>query len=418
MKTETIPVESENEVQILGVISDLMGASMPFNEVITMVLRFASAMMRADGSSLLLIDRKEGNRIFYIALGEGPDKLKKVTLTEGEGTAGFVAETGLPLIVSDVAREPRFSSRLYQMAGFKARSLACAPLRVRGELRGAIEVVSQKVGNFADKDLDRLTAIAGPAAIMIDHGRLIHEIKGLHDKLAEANRLKTEFLAIMTHELRTPITIVIGNLDLFLGGYLGELNSRQKDTLKTALRNSGEALNLVSSILDLSRSEASQSVVHVEEFRLEDIWADLEALFRIGLSGKEVDLSWEMKVPLPALKTDKIKVKEILSNIVFNAVKFTERGKIQVSASEVQGGEGVEIEVKDTGIGIPQEFLAVMFEPFRQVGGAVTTSHGGVGLGLAIAKKLLNLLHGKVKVESEVGKGSTFRITIPAHYSV
>lgn len=417
MKPEPTPLESENEVQILAALSELMGTSMSFEEVTAAAMRFTSAMMGADGSSLLLVNRKEGNLSFYIALGEKADQLKSITLAQGEGIAGFVAQTGVPMVVSDVTREKRFSKRVDQITGFKTRSIACVPLRVRDEIRGVIEVVSKKVGIFRDKDLDMLTAIAGPIAIMIDNAQLIDEAKGLHDKLERAGRIKAEFLATMTHELRTPINIVIGNLDLLLGGYLGELNDRQRESLKTALRNSGEALSLVSSLLDISRIEAGQFVIRVEEFRLEDVWSELELLFRIGLSGKEVELSWEAKAPLPPFKTDKIKVKEILSNIVFNAVKFTDRGRIQVSASPVSGGDEAEVVVTDTGVGIPEEFLPFIFEPFRQAEGSFTRSHGGVGLGLSIARRLLNLLHGRVEVESEVGKGSTFRITIPTKYS-
>lgn len=417
MKPERAPSDSENEIQILAAISELMGSSLPLEEVIATAMRFTSAMMGADGSSLLLVNRKEGNLSFYIALGDKADSLKSITLAHGEGIAGFVAETGLPMVVSDVNRESRFSRRVDQTTGFKTRSIACVPLRVRDELKGVIEVVSKRVGTFGDKDLDMLTAIAGPVAVMIDNARLIGEVKSLHDKLEKAGHIKAEFLATMTHELRTPINIVIGNLDLLLGGYLGELSDRQRESLRTALRNSGEALNLVSSLLDLSRIEAGQFVIRVEEFRLEELWMELELLFHIGLSGKEVELSWEVTAPLPLLRTDKIKVKEILSNIVFNAVKFTDRGRIQVSASPVEGGEAIEVVVQDTGIGISKEFMPFIFEPFRQEEGAHTRSHGGVGLGLSIAKRLLNLLHGQVEVESEVGKGSTFRITIPAKYS-
>ena len=417
MKPEPIPVDRESEVQILATLGELMGSSMPFREVITMAMRFTSAMMGADGSSLLLLDRKDGNLSFYIVLGEKAEQLRNLTLVQGEGIAGYVAATGVPMVVSDVTREHHFSQRVDQATGFKTRSIACVPLRVRDELKGVIEVVSKRVGSFSDKDLDMLTAIAGPVAIMIDHARLINEVKSLHDKLEKAGRIKAEFLATMTHELRTPINIIIGNLDILLGGFLGELNNRQKESLKTAMRNSGEALNLVTSLLDLSRIEAGQVVVRVEEFSLEDVWKELEMLFRTGLSGKEVALCWQVKTPLPGLKTDKIKIKEILSNIVLNAVKFTDRGTIEVSVSSVEGGEQIEIEVKDTGVGIPEDFLPFIFEPFRQAEGSFTRSHGGVGLGLSIAKRLLNLLHGRVAVESEVGKGSTFRITIPIKYS-
>ncbi|HEY2989745.1 MAG TPA: GAF domain-containing sensor histidine kinase [Candidatus Binatia bacterium] len=411
------PLEADSEIRLLAHIAESMGTSMGLEEVVTTAMRFASAIMGADGSSILLFDRENGRLNFFVAVGEKASQLKNITLAKGEGIAGFVAETGLPMVVSDVSRERRFSKRIDQATGFKTRSVACVPLKVRGELKGVIEVVSKKAGTFGDKELDMLTAIAGPVAIMIDNAKLIDEVKTLHDKLGEATRLKAEFLATMTHELRTPINIVIGNLDLLLGGFLGETTERQRKCLETALRNSSEALNLVSSLLDLSRFEAGQFVVRVEEFRLEEIWTELELLFRIGLSGKAVELSWEIEGALPALKTDRMKVKEILSNIVFNAVKYTDRGHIRVTASQVAPGGEIAIEIKDTGVGIPQESLPFIFEPFRQVEGTVARSLGGVGLGLAIAKRLLNLLNGKVEVASEVNKGTTFRITMPARYS-
>jgi signal transduction histidine kinase len=409
-------VEVDSEVRILAHIADCMGTSMAFEEVLTTAMRFTSAMMGADGSSILLTDRERGELNFFIALGEKAKQLKNITLAKGEGIAGFVAETGLPMVVSDARRENRFSMRVDRATGFKTRSIACVPLKVRGELKGVIEVVSKKAGAFGDKELDMLTAIAGPVAVMIDNAKLIQEVKALHDRLGEATRLKGEMLATMTHEMRTPINIVIGNLDLVLRGFLGELTEKQRKCLDTAMRNSGEALNLVSSLLDLSRFEAGQYVVHVEEFRLEDLWTELELLFQIGLSGKAVELSWTVDGPLPALSTDRMKVKEILGNIVFNAVKYTDKGHIRVTAAPVQSGEQIAIEVADTGVGIPKESLPFIFEPFRQMEGSATRSLGGVGLGLAIAKRLLDLLHGKVDVASDMGKGTTFRITVPARY--
>jgi signal transduction histidine kinase len=411
-----IPTDVDSEVRILAHIADCMGTSMAFEEVLTTAMRFASAMMGADGSSILLTDRERGELNFFIALGEKAKQLRNITLAKGEGIAGFVAESGLPIVVSDVRRENRFSQRVDRTTGFKTRSIACVPLKVRGELKGVIEVVSKKAGAFGDKELDMLTAIAGPVAVMIDNAALIQEVKRLHDRLAEATRVKAELLATMTHEMRTPINIVIGNLDLVLRGYLGELTEKQRKCLETAMRNSGEALNLVSSLLDLSRFEAGQFVVHVEEFRLEDLWTELEMLFQIGLSGKAVELSWTVDGPLPALSTDRVKVKEILGNIVFNAVKYTDKGHIRVTAAPVQSGEQIAIEVTDTGVGIPKESLPYIFEPFRQMEGSATRSLGGVGLGLAIAKRLINLLQGKVDVASDMGKGTTFRITMPTRY--
>jgi signal transduction histidine kinase len=410
-------IEAESEVRLLAHIAELIGTSMPLEEVITSAIRLTSLVMGVDGSSILLVDRDSGALTFYAAVGEKADQLKNVTLAKGEGIAGFVAETGLPVVVSDVQRETRFSGRMDQMTGFKTRSIACVPLKVRGELTGVLEAVSRKSGSFGDKELDTLTAVAAPVAIMIENARLIEEVRGLHDKLAEASRVKGEYLATMTHELRTPINIVIGNLDLLLGGFVGEVSDKQRKCMETAMRNSGEALNLASGILDLSRFEAGQVAVRVEEFRLEEVWSELELLFRIGLSGKAVELIWEPQASLPPLKTDRIKLKTILSNIVFNSVKYTDRGSIRVSASLSEPEDRILIDVQDTGSGIPEEFLPLLFEPFRQAQGALTRSRGGVGLGLAIAKRMGNLLRGTIEVESMAGKGTTFHIQVPRCYS-
>ncbi|OGQ84209.1 MAG: hypothetical protein A3F90_02145 [Deltaproteobacteria bacterium RIFCSPLOWO2_12_FULL_60_19] len=410
-------IEAESEVRLLAHIAELIGTSLPLAEVITSAIRLTSLVMGVDGSSILLVDHDSGALTFYAAVGEKADQLKNVTLAKGEGIAGFVAETGLPVVVSDVRRETRFSGRMDQMTGFNTRSIACVPLKVRGELTGVLEAVSRKAGSFGDKELDTLTAVAAPVAIMIENARLISEVRGLHDKLAEASRVKGEYLATMTHELRTPINIVIGNLDLLLGGFVGEVSDKQRKCMETSMRNSGEALNLASGILDLSRFEAGQVAVRVEEFRLEEVWSELELLFRIGLSGKAVELIWEPQASLPPLKTDRIKLKTILSNIVFNSVKYTDRGSIRVSASLSEPEDRIRIDVQDTGSGIPEEFLPLLFEPFRQAQGALTRSRGGVGLGLAIAKRMGNLLRATIEVESMAGKGTTFHIQVPRCYS-
>lgn len=414
---QPVGLQTESEVQILAAVRELIGISTPFDEVVESALRFIAATMRADASSVIIVDSQEGHRKFSLAPGNKAQQIEESNLRLAEGIAGFVAEQRSPLLVADIAHEPRFSRQVDQIGGIKTGAFACVPLLVRDEVIGVLAVAQKKVGALTEKDLSLLVAVGGHVAITLENARFVDEVKNLHDKLEQASRLKAQFLATTSHELRTPINIIIGNLDILLGGFLGELTPRQKDSLRTALRNSGEALNLITSLLDLSRVEAGQFVIRVEEFRLDEIWKELELLFRIGLSGKEVELSWETKGQLPLLKTDKTKVKEILSNIIFNAVKYTHQGTIEVTASPLGTGESVQIDIRDTGVGIATDSLPSIFEPFRQVGDSSPGIHAGVGLGLTIARRLLDLLHGQIEVESEVDKGSTFRITLPTKYS-
>jgi signal transduction histidine kinase len=408
---------SESEVRILAAIREHLRATLTLDEVVEGALRVGAGAVQADASSLVLRESEGAYRKFCFVAAEGAQRVEQIHLSPGEGLVGYVIATGVPVEVPDLALDTRFTERVDAICGIRAGALACVPLRVGEESLGVLEVAKKDAGSLSDTGFAALLSIAGPLAIMVAHARVLSEIKGLHEKLELANRAKAQFLATTSHELRTPMNIIIGNLDLLLDGFLGEMSSRQKESLRTALRNSGEALNLITSLLDLSRIEAGQVVIRVEEFRLDEVWKELELLFRIGLSGKEVELVWAPEEGLPSLKTDKVKVKEILSNIIFNAVKYTYQGKIEVTAAPMGGGSTVQIEVADTGVGIPSEYLSLIFEPFRQVEGVSVGAQGGVGLGLSIARRLLELLHGQIEIESEVGKGSTFRITLPTSYS-
>lgn len=407
----------ESEPEILATLGGLVRSCVDLDHAVPSLIRVATSVMQSDASFVILSKANESNSDFYFDSASETGQSLGALLAELKERLGRWIDKSRPSVVRDVTDDPCYSKRADELVGFPVRSLASTPLRIGGQTLGMMGVLSAKVGTFEERDLERLGAVAGALAWVIYNAESMGQIRALYEKLTEVNRLKGEFLATVVHELRTPVNIVIGNLDLLLGGFLGELNSRQIASLKTAMRNSGDALNLVSSLLDLSRLEAGQLVIRVEEFLLDDVWNELEFLFRIGLSGKDIRLTWESKGPLPSLKTDKVKIKGILSNIVFNAIKFTDRGEIQVCATPMRGGEAVELEVRDTGVGIPPEFLPSIFEPFRQVETSLTRSQGGAGLGLSIAKKLTDLLHGRIEVESEVGQGSVFRITLPARYA-
>ena len=452
MKTAVIPLEIPDDFQIFASISELMGSSMPFKEVIIAALHAISGIVRAEGSSLLLVNRKEGNLSFYIALGDKADQLKSMTLARGEGIAGFVAETGAPLIVFDVTRDPRFSKRGDQITGFKTRSIACVPLRIRDDLTGVIEVVSQRVGVFTPRDLDVLTVIGGPIAIMIDNARLMNEVKGMHDRLGEAvaerrrialhnsrlfeqankqateieraNRVKSEFLGIMSHELKTPLYVIMGYAEVMRDKLIADPDK----ALAKIIQYSHELMTLIDSILTATTVEAGGASAVKVDTDLNQLLGELKSLYDFPLGG-DVAVVWNLPASLPRMMTDGGKLKHVLQNLINNAIKYTEKGTVTITAmpgirnegsgigagpeSPIPNSRFVEFKVADTGVGIARGQISGIFDMFGQVEASLKKSRGGVGLGLYIVKNFTQMLGGEVRVESEPGKGSIFTITIP-----
>jgi PAS domain S-box-containing protein len=232
------------------------------------------------------------------------------------------------------------------------------------------------------------------------------------DAAEGATRAKSEFLATMSHELRTSLYVILGYAELMAEGEFGPLTDKQGETLERIRRNAHELHELIDSVLDLSRIEAGRLPVEVKEVQVPALLEELKIQTQEAYQRSKLHFGWEVEAGLAPIRTDLEKLKVVLRNLIGNAVKFTPQGSITVKASSKN--KGVEVSVTDTGIGIPPEALTVVFEPFRQVDNSEARQYGGAGLGLHIVKRLLELLGGNIAVESEVGRGSTFRVWIPS----
>lgn len=255
---------------------------------------------------------------------------------------------------------------------------------------------------FSEAQLRVARGMARIATLALENVRLV-------ERLAAANRVKSEFVAAISHELRSPINVILGYTGLLRDGSFGPLSAEQGDCIERLERSGRELHELITSTLDLSRIEAGTLRLEVRDMSVEDLIFEIDE--EIGeLKDKDgLCFSWQLAEGLPQLSTDPQKLKVVLKNLILNAIKFTEQGSVSV---EVRArDEGVEFVVVDTGVGIPREALSRIFEAFHQEGG--TSRHGGVGLGLYIVRRLVALLGGTIAVESEVGIGSTFRVSLP-----
>jgi signal transduction histidine kinase/FixJ family two-component response regulator len=275
-------------------------------------------------------------------------------------------------------------------------------------LRRGEEIFGLQVAGFratAD-EVDRrrehiARGIAQLASLALDNARLI-------DELGRANRLKSEFVATMSHELRTPLNVIIGYIDLLVGGEFGSLSQEQNDIVRRADRSAQDLLDLINATLDLSRLDAGRLPLEVKDVNVERFFAELRAESERWLQRKPLlRLVWNLAPDVPFVRCDPVKLKVVLKNLIANAIKYTERGEVRVACDRGEGG--IEIVVSDTGEGISEELLGSLFTLFPHA-----SSTTGRGLGLYIVRRLLDALGGSVSVESEAGRGSTFRIHLPA----
>lgn len=295
------------------------------------------------------------------------------------------------------------SSAAQQQLGLGAT--LCMALR-RGTTLIGVQVVlaRDRTEPFRPVDWRIAQGIAQVASVALEHALVVEELN-------QANRLKSEFVATMSHELRTPINIITGYADLLLAEEFGSLTPDQLDVLRKMNRSARELCELVNATLDLGRFEAGQAPLVVQEIGLADLISEVRAETRSMSEKPNVSVVWTSVAELPCVRTDAVKLKTVMKNLVNNAVKFTERGRVTVSA--MPANDGVVFSVADTGIGIAPEVLPIIFEPFRQADSSTTRRYGGVGLGLYIVRRFVDLLGGTVDVDSEVGKGSTFRVWVP-----
>jgi PAS domain S-box-containing protein len=248
--------------------------------------------------------------------------------------------------------------------------------------------------------------VAHLTSLALEHARVV-------DELERANRLKSEFVATISHEFRTPINIMIGYHEMLLDDGGAGLSEAQLDILARLGRTTRGLADLINATLDLSRLDAGRLPLDLGAVDVADLVAKLDLESRdLVRERADVTLRWEVRPGLPTLRTDPAKLQIVLKNLVGNAIKFTERGRVTVTAAPRLGG--VDFTVEDTGIGIAPEALSYVFEAFRQGDGSTTRRHDGVGLGLHLVQRLVEVLGGTVSVKSSPGVGSSFRVWLPS----
>ena len=326
----------------------------------------------------------------------------------------WLNQTGRVLVKEEAKLNPEiaayFEAAENELDAIKAALIV--PLKIEGKLTGILLVGEKLSGDiFVDQELEVLAVLANQVAISLENARLYEELSETNAELMQASRLKSQFLASMSHELRTPLNSIIGFSKVLLNRFDGELTERQETYIRSVHNSGAHLLQLINGILDFSRIEAGKLEMIPEEVDLHELIDEcIESSMPLA-RGKQMKVEKNVPLELPPLSGDRTKIKQILLNLLSNAIKFTGQGRVLVSV--VAEPDAVRVSVADTGIGIREDDLARLFEPFQQLDNPVVRSAGGTGLGLAISKKFVELHGGRIWAESRENQGSTFHFTLP-----
>ncbi len=321
------------------------------------------------------------------------------------------------MVASIEASHAAYVTSRWVVIGFAVGSIGLALIlgyAISWSLIGPVKQMDTRLSEIASGDFSKQIEVPNRdelGTLAANLNQMNDELGQLYGKLEAANRHKSEFLANVSHDLRTPLNAIIGFTRMVLRKTEGQIPDLQKDNLQKVLISGEHLLGLINSLLDLAKIEAGRMEVFAESFRLDEVIHMTASTVEPMLKDGRVRLVREIAPDIPQLNTDRQKLKQIILNLLSNAAKFTEQGEIRISASRENGC--FKLAVADTGIGMKKEALDHIFEEFRQAEKSTASQYGGTGLGLAIVKKLANLLGGDISVESEVGKGSKFTVTIP-----
>ena len=324
--------------------------------------------------------------------------------------AGRAVVERQPIQVPDVAADPDLRRASLIIRGGGRTGLAIPMLR-DGEPIGAIVVARDRVKPFSEREIHLLETFADQAVIAIENVRLFEEIQEKGRQLEAANRHKSEFLANMSHELRTPLNAIIGFSEVLLQGMFGELNEKQREYQQDVLSSGRHLLSLINEILDLAKVEAGRLDLELSEFSLPDALDHGVTMVRerAARHGIRIDVHVD---GVERIVADERKVKQVILNLLTNAVKFTrDRGEVSIRAARTDGE--IRVDVRDTGIGIDEADKERIFQEFQQASRDPERSREGTGLGLTLTKRFVELHGGRIWVESEPGQGSTFTFTLP-----
>lgn len=390
-------------------ISVTLNSTLDLDRLLQFIIDSAADLLESEGASILLVDEKTHDLYFAAAHGSDPEELKQIPVPVQSSIAGTIFREDRPLIINEVASDPRHFRDVGDKIHKEIRTLIGVPLRIRDKVTGVLEAINKRKGVFNESDLHLLSNIASQAAVAIHNTRLLEALQRAYDELGKLSQLKSDFISIASHELRTPLGLILGYATLLKEEAGAEASEHAEVVLNSALRMRG----LIEAMTNMNMLQIDADEIRMERLELQPvIMAACEEVSEL-IKTKGQLFSVKLAEEPIFIHGDGPKLTLALINLLNNAMRFTPaEGFIRVETT-IHGRE-VRIHVVDNGIGIPVDQLESIFVEFYQVGSHMTRRHEGLGLGLAIVKAIVEAHGGRVWAESEgSGHGATFMLALP-----
>jgi len=396
----------------------LLSSTLELDHLLNTIVKESASIFEAEGASLLLFDEEKCSLCFaHVVSFMDRERLKDLTLKKGEGIAGYVIERGEAVIVDDVQTDTRFSRKADKITGSKTRNMMAVPLTVKGRILGVMEVINRKRGAFTEQELAGAQTLGGFAAVAIENARLHGQVKESLDKITRLESTKHELITLLSHELRTPVTLILTS-SMLLCNHLSKLEKEMiSQTADMIATRSLRLASLIDDLFVINDIDEIRDRLIIEEIPIMEMIELAAVKFRRSLTKHRIDVQVPRETSLPPLRADRLKLQHCIFHLIENAIKFSpDGGTISIRVYLDKGKPPVYyIEVEDPGIGIAEEHTEKIFQKFYQVESGSTRRFGGLGLGLFICKRVAEVHQGDIKCISVPGKGSRFILSLPSH---
>jgi signal transduction histidine kinase len=404
---------SVQELRALGDVSQAVNSTLDLQTVLSTIVTKAVQLSGTEAGTIYVFD--EARQEFELRATHGMDAAMTAALQDqhirtGERTIVRATAQRAAVQIPDLLEEP--SSPVLEVvirAGYRA--LLVVPLLRPDRIVGALVVRRRAPGEFPQSIIDLVETFAAQSVLAIQNARLFREIEEKGRELTEASKHKSQFLANMSHELRTPLNAILGYAELMLDNIYGEPSEKMRIVLERLQANGRHLLGLINDVLDLSKIEAGQLTLSLDDYSLTDVVHGVVSAVEPLVAEKRLAFTAEIVPGLPTGRGDGRRLSQVMLNLVGNAIKFTDKGEVAIRAAAANGA--FTVAVCDTGPGIAAADQVKIFEEFQQADSSITRQKGGTGLGLSIAKRIIEMHGGQLWVESEPGKGATFCFTLP-----